>query len=165
MTLPLASLGRGPFFPAAVASAPTSSVSSKVVALVEYEPCADELLLCGGEKALARPSKSLIPARFWTAFPSVVCNDDALEPRWLAAELSLDFFLAVPVADLMRSGEPRGVCEVELAADAVDSLEFALGGWGNEAILTVLRRLFSAPPPANAPEVDRKEDTLEDEFD
>lgn len=128
MTLPLASLDLGPFFPAAVLSAPTSSVSSKVVALVEYEPCADELLLCGGEEAQIRPSESLIPARFCTAFPSMP-SDEVLEPRLLVAvELSLDFFLAVPVADLTRSGEPRGVCDVELAADAVDSLDFALGG-------------------------------------
>jgi hypothetical protein len=97
--------------------------------------------------------------------PLFAFRDEVLELRVpFAVELSLDFFLAVPVADL-RSGEPRGVCDVELAAEAVDSLEFALGGWGNEAILTVLRRLFSAPLVANAPEVDRKEDTLEVEFD
>lgn len=98
--------------------------------------------------------------------PPLVCSDEALEPRLLVAvELSLDFFLAVPVADLTRSGEPRGVCEVELAADAVDSLEFDLGGWGNEAMLTVLRRPLSAPPFENAAEVDRKDVTLEEEFD
>lgn len=57
MTLPFASL---PFAPPFVFP-PESSASSHVVALVEYEPCAEELRLCGGDGKLNCPSESTVP--------------------------------------------------------------------------------------------------------
>lgn len=47
-----------------------SSVSSKVVAEVEYESWAEELRLCAGEGMLIPPSECLAPAPDGIDFPS-----------------------------------------------------------------------------------------------
>lgn len=52
MTLPFGSLDFEPGLEAPAASSP----SSKVVALVEQDPWAEELLLCGGDASGSRPS-------------------------------------------------------------------------------------------------------------
>lgn len=89
------------------------------------------------------------------------------------AELGLDCFFAFtlppeePVFE--RSGELRlvdGSCDVELEIEeAVDSLEPAFGGWGNAAMLTVLRRVLSEALSAPEPEVDLGVAMPEVEFD
>ena len=55
MTFPLTSFA----FELVLAVPVASSPSSKVVALVEYEPCADELRLCGGEASCSRASAAV----------------------------------------------------------------------------------------------------------
>lgn len=73
MTLPLDSLGFAFAFPVAVAS----SASSKVVALVEQEPWAEELLLWAGEGASGSRASAKID------FPSALPfnNDGVFELR------------------------------------------------------------------------------------
>jgi hypothetical protein len=66
MTLPLPSLGFDEPLSldiSAEASLPRgpSPLSSNVVADVEYESCADELRLCGGDGKLSRPSEPRAP--------------------------------------------------------------------------------------------------------
>jgi hypothetical protein len=66
MTLPFPSLGfdeRLSFVESAETSRPLgpSPFSSYVVADVEYESCADELRLCGGDGRLSRPSEPRAP--------------------------------------------------------------------------------------------------------
>lgn len=122
-----------------------SSASSNVVALVEQEPWAEELLLCVEDTSGSRVSDKI-------DFPSPLPfnNDGALELRKLLVvpvltrELRLDLNLPVGMVPVIPETD-----------DAVDGRLPALGGCGNEAMLIVRRRILSGLPGARPLDADR----------
>lgn len=132
MTLPLTSFPLEFRFESGAASSKSlvrpresSSASSIVVAVVEYEPLAEELRLCGGEWTLDWASDILLPALAEMVMPSPaelsklgVCDE-----RKLAATLALGDFL---VLDAFRMLEPPS--EVLFLIDVVDAIEADVGG-------------------------------------
>lgn len=115
----------------------SSSPSSIVVALVEYDPFADELRLCGGEGTLDWPSEARLLLTRGTAAddPALSSKDTPSDMRY-KVEPSLfreDFFSFETLAVLMRlasdalfRGEVGDVTEAE-----VPGRDIVLGGWGN----------------------------------
>jgi hypothetical protein len=140
-----------------------------VVALVEYEPWAEELRLWDGEGRPNGLSESPVPTPVKMDLPSALpFNKDGALELWKLAfvpVLSRDCFrgLDVPEADFPRSEELRladGVCVGPDAVEAVESLAPALGGCGKAAILTVRRKVLSGLFGANDAEVDRNTATV-----
>lgn len=143
-------------------SSASSRPSSKVVAVVEYDPWAEELLLCGGDGMLNCPSEPRAPGALGIDFPSPLLFKrlGVLPPRKLLDVVPLEsldgFFVLVLFNEfgaLASSGE-RAVVELELD-EAVDVRPVDFGGWGNDATLMVLRNVFSGLPGTRPTEVER----------
>lgn len=139
MTLPFISLILAFDFDAPAESSP----SSKVVALVEYEPSAEELLLWEGE-----PSKSACEIDL--ASPPALSKECVFELLWLTAPmLGLE-----PLFDLRLPDDCRPGPFIE---DAVPGRLPGRGGCGNAAMLIVLRRDLSGLLGTLAPDADLAE--------
>lgn len=110
-----------------------STGSSYVVADVEYESCAEELLLWGGEETLIRPSdmRTLV-MDFPSALPLRKLGVLELNVLYIESLLALEGFLDVR----FLSTGARGLGGTRVSP---------LGGCGNELMLTLFRIVFPAP--------------------
>jgi hypothetical protein len=157
-TLPLPSFGSDPLlallFTRPLAS--SSPTSSKVVALVVYDPCGDEVRLCGGDGRL----RWLVSTATESALPLRKLGGDkgdlGRRPRAPPILEVLGFFRllfrdgteALETDDSLRStSSPPGVELAESGLLGAD-LPVCLGGCGNAPMLTVFRSDF---PGGNAP--------------
>jgi hypothetical protein len=152
-TLPFPSLGSD-LLPSLLSARPleSSSTSSKVVALVVYEPWGDELRLWGGEGRL----RWLVSTATESALPFRKLGGDRgergrsprpppipmLELRGFFRLLFLEGTEALETMDSRRSTKsPPGMELVDKGLFGAD-FPVCLGGWGNAPMLTVLRSVF-----------------------
>lgn len=144
MTLPFPSLCGFPSF------CVLSSPSSAVVALVAYDPCGDELRLCGGEGRLRCPLSTATESALPLSRLGGERGDFGSKPR------PPPIFEARGFLRLLSRGgsepfdtvlgpatSPPGVELVERGLEGFD-LAVCLGGCGKAPMLTVLRNDFPA---------------------
>ena len=133
-----------------------SSTSSKVVALVELDPWAEELLLWGGEPSGSRSSTLNIDF----PLPFRVSEVGLFKLRLLLVVPALNL---EPLFDFTLPDErPAGMPETGVVLDERLDTD---GGCGNEATLTDLRSVFSGLPGIPLLGVDATVSISEAEFD